>query len=48
MHDGAFVRVVRRKLAPSTPAATLDTLPRDTLHALAAHLGVEDQVGSST
>ena len=42
-----LVRVVRRKTAPvsnnTTPATTLDTLPRDTLHALAAHLGVEDQ-----
>ena len=37
-HDAAFVWVVRRKTAPDARAATLDTLPRDALHALVAHL----------
>ena len=39
-------RNVRRKTsAGSAPAATLETLPRDALHAMASHLGVEDQAG---
>jgi hypothetical protein len=42
--DAECLRNVRRKTTiGSAPATTLETLPRDALHAIAAHLGVEDQ-----